>query len=243
MKSEWLHRNGSRRLIVFCNGWGMDGTPFGALTAKDYDVLMFYDYRDESESPDFDEVFRPYRDISLVAWSMGVAAAQYLFSLWGGAFIRGIAINGTPFPVHDLYGIPSRIFEKTRSALAGDETVREGERSKEDTLCRFYQGMFTSEDEYLGFIAERPKRSFENIQEELLSLETLSEGLAEIPYNVCYDSVLISSKDRIFPTKNQHRFWKSAMAMNIDVTEIESGHFPFFKWRSWEEVLGAPSGR
>jgi len=97
MKCEWLYRQHRERLILFCNGWGMDATPFQPLTATDVDVLMLFDYHDlrpvdgERNNPapdlDLDDLFRRYSHISLIAWSMGVWAGQQLFRPWA-RFLR-----------------------------------------------------------------------------------------------------------------------------------------------------------
>ena len=58
MKSEWLHQAPAGELIIFCNGWGMDATPFQPLGARDYDVLMLFDYYDLSLDCDLETLFQ-----------------------------------------------------------------------------------------------------------------------------------------------------------------------------------------
>ena len=76
MRIEWLNKKGSDRVIVFFHGWGMDAAGVSHLQIED-DVLMCYDYRSlDFAFPDLGY----YRCIYVVAWSMGVWAADRVIS-------------------------------------------------------------------------------------------------------------------------------------------------------------------
>ena len=45
-------------------------------------------------------------------------------------------------------------------------------------------------------------------------------------------TVVIAGGDRIFPAANQRRFWQG-----LDTLSVDSGHYPFHLWESWEELL------
>ena len=47
---------------------------------------------------------------------------------------------------------------------------------------------------------------------------------------VSFDKKIVSDKDLIIPTKNQLNYWK-----NPDI--IEGGHCPFFRYKSWLEII------
>ena len=51
-------------------------------------------------------------------------------------------------------------------------------------------------------------------------------------YEKFYDFALISSNDKIIPTQNQINFWQN----NAPYKLLESGHFPFYNFNSWDEI-------
>lgn len=69
------------------------------------------------------------------------------------------------------------------------------------------------------------KRELENQKSELSALKNYSGN-----QNFKYDKVILSSNDKIIPTKNQSAFW------NIE-PNLEGGHSPFLLFKSWEELL------
>ena len=69
------------------------------------------------------EALSGYRKIRLVAWSLGVWAASVVFGKKPVSFTEAIAVNGTPCPVHDRWGIPETIFRGTL-----DNVTEEGMR-------------------------------------------------------------------------------------------------------------------
>ena len=74
-------------------------------------------------------------------------------------------------------------------------------------------------------ILPKINRKFENIKSEL---EALSNYEANQDFK--YNRVIISSDDKIIPTKNQIAFW--GMSPNV-----ESGHSPFYSFKKWSELL------
>ena len=113
MRIEWLNKKGSDRVIVFFHGWGMDAAGVSHLQMED-DVLMCYDYRSlDFAFPDLGY----YRCIYVVAWSMGVWAADRVISRLEMKPERCVALNGTTRPVDDEYGIPVKIYELTEKGM------------------------------------------------------------------------------------------------------------------------------
>ena len=113
MRIEWLNKKGSDRVIVFFHGWGMDAAGVSHLQIED-DVLMCYDYRSlDFAFPDLGY----YRCIYVVAWSMGVWAADRVISRLEMKPERCVALNGTTRPVDDEYGIPVKIYELTEKGM------------------------------------------------------------------------------------------------------------------------------
>lgn len=221
MKIQWLHKHDCDRLLVFCNGWGMDGAPFVPLQALDLDVLMCYDYSDLSLDENLFSLMDGYRAISLLSWSMGVWVGQYLFSSMADRFEKTIAMNGTLCPVHDRYGIPPEIISAT---LAGfDEAAR----------LKFYRRMCRENDTLKRFLANRPKRKIAGQIRELKNLlHTTDCCTAEASL---YTDIVIADKDLVVLTDNQRRFWQQKK-----IHPVDGYHFLFYQWKTWDALLQDP---
>ena len=105
---------GNSKLLLVFSGWAASPEVFRQLeTEPDTDLWICYDYR----GMDFEgEALSGYRKIRLVAWSLGVWAASVVFGK-KPVSSRTIAVNGTPCPVHDQWGIPETIFRGTLDNL------------------------------------------------------------------------------------------------------------------------------
>lgn len=216
MQFHWLNKQNNSKLIIFFAGWSFDENPFKFLACENFDVLIVYDYSTIDENI---EKFTSYKEINLIAWSMGVFVA-YLLKDKLPKFNKKIAINGTPLPVNDEFGIPVKPFLLT---LRHARTGLEG---------KFYQNIFDTKEEFEKYSTMSVNRSIENRETELKSLYDKIRS-AEINYNRFYDKSLISSRDKIIPTKNQINFWQN----NAEIEMLESGHFPYYNFKSWNEIL------
>ena len=214
MQFHWLNKQNNDKLIIFFAGWSFDYKPFEFLKCADFDVLMLYDYNN-LELPEIPR----YKNYYLVSWSMGVFTS-YLLKDKLPLFTEKIAINGTPLPVNNEYGIPEKTFLLT---LRHAKTGLEG---------KFYQNIFTDEKEYHKYIKSPVERSIDNRADELKSLYELIKN-TDINYNKFYDKTIISDNDKIIPTKNQHNFWEG----KADIINLASGHFPFYNFNDWNEII------
>ena len=218
MNSSWLHKNGSGRLLIFFNGWGMDVRPFVPLKANDLDVLICFDYTDLDQPPDLLAAVESYSEVSLISWSMGVWAAQHAFSANASSFGKSIAVNGTLCPIHDQYGIPVEIFAATNTRL------------NEATRLKFYRRMCRKPEILSYFLAYQPERSLSSQKQELESLLGSADCLpAE---RSIYTHVIIAQDDLVVPTENQRRFWQQKTIRTVD-----GAHFLFYDWDSWDDML------
>lgn len=215
MQYYWLNKENNEKLIIFFAGWSFDFNPFKFLNCKDYDVLFVYDYNEISLLPPI----KNYREKYLICWSMGVFTA-YLLRENFKDFDRKIAINGTPFPVHDEFGIPSKPFFLT---LRHARTGLEG---------KFYRNIFLLDEEFETYSHTPVERTIKNRENELKSLYEKIKS-TEIIYEHFYDFALISANDKIIPTKNQINFWENNAPHKI----LERGHFPFYNFTSWEDII------
>lgn len=225
MQSHWLNKQNNDKLIIFFAGWSFDFKPFEFLDCEEFDVLMVYDYNnfDLPEIPQYKEYY-------LIAWSMGVFMV-YQMREYLPKFTKKLAINGTTFPVNDEYGIPQKPFLLT---LRHAKTGLEG---------KFYQNIFDKPEEFDRYKTTPVERSIENREEELKALYAKIKEKTEIlnqhdkfsnEFNdaiAYYDKALVSSNDKIIPTKNQLNFWQNKAEI------IESGHFPYYNFTSWNEIL------
>jgi biotin synthesis protein BioG len=196
----------------------MDAQPFVPLKASDIDVLCCYNYSDLTLSQDFIDALAGYDEISLIAWSMGVWAAQHLFSSMVQRFKDKIAVNGTHCPIHDRYGIPVEIFKATY--VGYDEVTR----------LKFYRRMCRERDILNRFFAHQPERSVDDQKQEFGVL--LAQTDCCPAKDSIFTDIIVSKNDSIVLTENQLQFWREKNVRLIDGT-----HFPFYRWDSWDAML------
>ncbi len=198
MKLCVLNKQNNPDLIVFFSGWGTDKSIFRSVEADNYDIIMFFDYR-EFSMPDFD--FSGYKNIYLIAWSMGVLMSQILKL----NYAKKIAINGTSLPVNDNFGIPEKIYDLTINNF-NDTTKR-----------KFAQK--------IGMNSELT-RTNEELKEELIKIKEFQKSADYKPLN--FDKAIISTEDKIFPYKNQKAFWQN---QNVEIKELKANHYiKFNSW-------------
>lgn len=216
---HWLSQNSNQRVIIFCNGWGMDHRPLAVLDTSGYDVAVLSDYRHFEPPIELPMLARTYEIIYLLGWSFGVWAAQNLFSQYREHFSRCIAINGTLQPIDDRCGIPHQFFNATR------------EQFSESVLNRFYRRMCRPQKVLDIFLEHRPARTPGDQGEELDALQRLA-GSGDQSRSI-YDLAIVSTKDLVVPTEHQLFFWKN----RCRIIEVEGSHFPFSGWSSWSDII------
>ena len=207
MKSKFISNKGSQRLILIYAGWAMDDKPFVGLERPGYDIAVIWDYRDFLMDWSF---IRSYKEVCLLAWSLGVFAASKTFTAYEHLLTKRIAINGTAFPVDRMLGIPPSVFRGTKSNL------------DERNLLKFYRRVCGSKAEYERFLENMPIRPVEELIDELdVFLQGFMLGSGR---ELNWDFALISSDDAIFPPVNQWRAWlRTPLRMN------EGPHLPMFQ--------------
>ncbi len=206
----WLNKKNNDKLILIFNGWGMNETPFKHLLCENYDVLIFSDYKNfnlDLKTFNFDKYSKKY----LLAWSMGVYTSGLFYETLN-KFDRKIAINGTGKIVDDNFGIPNRIYDVTVKFL------------NETSLDKFIKNMFNNKLNPEITIT----REIEDLREELIKIKNL-----KIEKLLDFDKVIISTLDRIIPSKNQINFWKN----KTEIIKITSTHCPFNQFKTFEEIL------
>lgn len=204
MRHEFISRQGAPRLIVIFAGWGMDARPFRGLSRPGYDILAVWDYR----SLDFDPALTAgYAEVCVLAWSMGVQAAQLCHAAMGPRVTARIAVAGTPKPVSDTEGIPEAIFEATLATLS------------DSTLQRFMRRMCGGARAWQTWSERAPQRPVDELCDELRAIA--SRGDAAGPR---FDHYVLTTADAIFPPDNQRRAFSGC-----DIVETDSPHLPDFQ--------------
>ncbi|MBD5202532.1 MAG: DUF452 family protein [Bacteroidales bacterium] len=205
MKQQFVSREDMPRLIMVFLGWAMDHRPYQNLRIKGYDILLIWDYRDDTfDLTDLDG----YEEIIVIAWSFGVpAAARFIAANHSLPITSRVAVNGTQHPVDDELGIPHALFDATLDNLS------------ETSLPRFFRRVAGSGSAFTSFMASAPIRDIEELREELsvIALRT--------PATIFWDMALIGSHDLIIPPDNQRRSWQKEAGRTV---EISSPHQPDF---------------
>ncbi len=209
MISKWINRKGNSSLILFFNGWGMDENVLSDMNHVGFDVLMIYDYTSpQLILPDISN----YSQKILIAWSMGVWAASEANI---EADIR-IAINGTPMPVDDVYGI------NVNRVLGTIDNWSSTSARKFN--IRMMGGNEMNNQQHL-----LPQRSIDSQKVELQSIYNRASG-----YPTKWDKAIIGSIDLIFSTQNQQNYWCN----KAEIALIEMPHWPFGKFNNWQSIIG-----
>lgn len=202
------------RLLLFFAGWSASPELFRNLTTEeDMDVWICYDYRDLA----FDANLTGYKEIYLIAWSLGVWVAATVFEN-NRTLPRpttAIAINGTCCPIDDTRGIPEAIFRGTLAHVT------------EEGMHRFNRRMCGNR-EILRQYEQTLPRPLHEMQEEL---QHLYQKYQEVESNG-WTHAILASADRIFPAENLRNYWLG----RCPVTEIEAPHYPFYHWKKWNEI-------
>ena len=210
MTLDFLQQNTSNYLTIIFAGWGMSASDFGFLqncyveTRHATSLLVCSDYR----TLDFDfDILKPYTDIRLIGYSLGVWAASYVFRKKDIAFSEKIAISGTQYPVDNKRGIPTLRFEGTEQLLS------------ETTLRKFFLRMCGCKQTFEHFTENIEKQNIDHLKNELRVVQQLSAQHDVSDFQ--WDKAIISTNDAIFPAENQREAWKN----NPNVEEINVPHF------------------
>ncbi|SDP76714.1 pimeloyl-ACP methyl esterase BioG family protein [Desulforhopalus singaporensis] len=218
MKHNWLIQRNRDRLIVFCNGWGMDDRPFTAIPSEEFDVLHIYDHRPPWTTEPLLSRIRRYTAPVLVSWSMGVWAAHHYFEKTAPIFSAAIAVNGTLCPIHSRYGIPQELFAGTMSGWS------------EPARRKFYSRLCGNRAVWDNFSGQFPARDCADQRDELAFYLENADCINKS--DSIYSHVVVGDKDRIVRTENQLSFWKTDKT-----TLVPGSHFLFYDYSSWDHFV------
>jgi biotin synthesis protein BioG len=217
MKTYIRRREKNNQLIVLYGGWGTDENVFAPLCNDEFDFILFYNYSAD-EALVLPEM-KSYEKITLIGWSLGVWAAEYLTHKTGIKPDITIAVNGTPVPAHNQYGIPLTIFEGTLNNLT------------EDNIEKFYLRMFGDKRTYLKNIERIPHRSIKSLHDELRWLYNRIMEQKEPGFR--WDYAVTSEIDRVFPAENLKSYWGKMTETKHIVVPLP--HYFFHNWETYTE--------
>jgi biotin synthesis protein BioG len=219
MKTYIKRREKNTNLIVFYGGWGTDENVFAPFCDDESDFILFYNYSAD-EALILPET-KTYEKITLIGWSLGVWAAEYLSHKTGIKADVTIAVNGTPVPADNQYGIPLNVFEGTLNNIT------------EENIEKFYFRMFGDKKNYLANIDRVPQRTLKSLHDELRWLYNRIMEQKEPGFR--WDYAVTSEIDRVFPSENLKGYWEKEM--NTKHIILPLPHYFFHKWKTFTEFI------
>lgn len=217
MQLTWVIKNNSDKLILFFNGWSLDEIIVKHLSTTNFDVLMFNDYSNLEIEEKVINKINSYAEVNVIAWSFGVWACANVINKFDN-LNNAIAVNGTLVPINNNLGIPEKIFNLTLQHLS------------EENYVRFFKNMFSGEAD----LSKISTRSIENKKHELEQIKNLSVEKSCKQNVKSFNKVYIGNNDKIISARNQLNFWGET---NAQIIKIESGHYLFDSFISWDEIL------
>lgn len=192
------------------------------------DLLTLYDYRELELSDDLADLpWGSYEAVAIVAWSLGVWAAEQVVPHWSilPTKQRLIAVAGSPYPMHDQWGIPKQIFVGTLEGLTDENRQRFNRR-----MCggKRYKQLY-------DILSERPTTELRDELQAVYDSLATPEASESTPHTrLAWDLAIIGERDQIFPAKNLSTLWE---AVNVPTLLFSDGyHYLFDLWQSWSEL-------
>lgn len=213
MKSIWLKREDSQRLVLFFSGFATDANLLKNFDFGENDILMFYDYTNLDFN--FDPSIFDYSEVCVVAWSFGVWVADYFKASLPKAH-RRIALCGSPYPVDENLGIPESVYETTCKNY--DAQGRE----------KFFLRVFGA----ANFKKCKELFSVRSVEDERAELLSLGESFKKFKASTeDWDRAIAAKNDKIFSLKNLRAAWG-------DKLEVVGGeHFPLSVFKEGCDAL------
>lgn len=210
MKTSFKDNN-STELIILFDGWGMDEKPYQVIKSH-CDILFVHDYCDL----DFYFDSSSYQKIYLITFSAGVFMAGFLKDKLP-KFDYKVAINGVLNPFNELSGIPQSSFHEMECLTL-------------ENAMEFRKKLILDEAHLSTFNACQPHRTLQNSLDELSALKKCFIN----PIELEYDKIIIGENDLIIPAQNQLVAWNNHPNINL----ISGGHFLFYNFESFDELIG-----
>jgi len=219
MKTYIRRREKNDKLVVMFGGWGTDENFFAPFCGEDFDFILFSNY--SADEPLVLPEMKTYKKIALIGWSLGVWAAEYLSEKTGIKADVTIAVNGTPIPADDKYGIPVNVFEGTLNNIT------------EVNMEKFYLRMFGDKKTYDLNKDKVPLRSIKSLHDELRWM--YNRMMEQTKPGFRWDYAVTSENDRVFPKDNMLEYWKKQKSTR-HIT-VQMPHYFFHNWASYSDFI------
>jgi malonyl-CoA O-methyltransferase/biotin synthesis protein BioG len=219
MKTYIRRREQNEHLVVVYGGWGTDEHVFAPFCNDEFDFILFYEYSAD-EALVLPEM-KTYSGITVIGWSLGVWAAEYLAPKTRITPTTTIAVNGTPYPADDRYGIPLSVFEGTLNNIS------------EKNMVKFYLRMFGDKKTYRLNMERIPQRSIKSLHDELRWLYNRIMEQKEPGFK--WDYAVTSEYDRVFPAGNQKAYWGGQPSTKHLVLPLN--HYLFHNWSDYNDFI------
>lgn len=219
MKTYIRRREKNDSLVVLFGAWGTDENVFVPYCNDDFDFILFYNY--SSDQALVLPEMKTYRKIVVIGWSLGVWAADYLSPSTGIVPDVAIAVNGTPVPLHDHYGIPARSFEEALNNIT------------EESMEKFYYRMFGNRRIFNLNNDKIPNRTLDSVHIEMRWL--YNRIMEQRDPGIRWDYAVTSESDRIFPSENVISYWNRQK--NTRQIIVPYPHYMFYKWNSYADFI------
>jgi len=209
MNNKYIKDSTNKNLLIFFNGWGFDEKILPLLDIPNYDKLLLYKYSNFNINNI--KIEKEYKNITVLAWSLGVWIAPIVVKKLNIKIDKAIAINGTLNPIDDDFGIPKSVFEGTLTNL--------NERNLKKFNTRIAGGgrMFGEIEEYFGTGCWEERKDELQFLFDSININPKTENI--------FNHAIIANDDLIFSADNQKRHWQTEE--DTVITEIKGAHFPF----------------
>lgn len=219
MKTYIRRREKNNQLVVLFGGWGTDENFFAPFCTDEFDFILFSNY--SADEPLVLPEMKTYSKIVLIGWSLGVWAAEYLTLKTGIKPDVTIAVNGTPVPADDKYGIPLNVFEGTLNNIT------------EENMEKFYLRMFGDKKTFDLNKDKVPHRSIKSLHDELRWM--YNRMMEQYEPGFKWDYAVTSETDRVFPSSNVNSYWEKQKSTRHIVVQMP--HYFFHYWPSYTDFI------
>ena len=197
MQLTWLSQQGEQDVVIFMLGWASTPNAVCHIHPPGCDVLAAYHYTELH--PLRAQDFAAYRRIYLVAWSFGIWVAEQCCREL--PLHRAIALNGTPYPTDERYGMRLRAALRAMQLAARSGSAQAPSRAEPP--------------------GPYPTRSADDKVDELTRLAEWSRHSSGAHLN--WHAAYIADQDEMFPPERMWAYWQS-VGLGCGV---HSGHYPF----------------
>jgi biotin synthesis protein BioG len=220
MKTYIHRKDGNTELVVIFGGWLTDENTFLPLCDDSFDVIIIHNY--SYDPPFIIPGNNKYDKITLIGWSLGVWAAEYFVPKLNIKPNISIAINGTPYPFHDTFGLPVEKIDTYLESVDYDKVRELHLKSFGNTR---------------GFDNNYDKISNHLIKSSLLEIRWLYNRIMEQEKpSLKWDYSITSKDDKLIPDENIDNYWESAKKTKI--IRIDKSIYQMEKyWKSFNGFI------